>query len=293
MSQIAEAPSMSDLEGWIGRSITIEDEVTLPAVRRIAAMLDIDPATFEQGSPLPPHWYSMFFTNNARRSELGHDGHPRKGDFLPPVPLPRRMFAGRRVTFPGLLHVGSSATKRSEIATITPKQGRSGAMVFVTVRHVIAGADGPAVVEEQDLVYREAVPRGASSGAAAPAPAPANPAWSKPVVIDPVLSFRYSAVTWNGHRIHYDADYAREQEGYPACVVNGALTIHLLVDAALENSPGRLVGLAARMVRPLFVGKPVTLAGSPTQDGKVEAWAADEAGALACSVQVEVSRGQI
>jgi 3-methylfumaryl-CoA hydratase len=295
MPPSASTPDMSGIEDWIGRSISIEDEITLPAVRRIAAMLDLDPAAFKQGSPLPPHWYLMFFTNNARRSELGHDGHPAKGDFQPPFPLPRRMAAGRRVRFPGLLHVGDHAAKRSEIASIVPKQGRSGPMVFVTVRHVISVGDDPAVVDEQDLVYREATPRSASPGAAAPsAAAPAEPParadWSTSVVIDPVLSFRFSAVTWNGHRIHYDPDYARQQEGYPGCVVNGALTIHLLIDAALDNSPGRLVGLAARMVRPMFVGNRITLAGSKAQDGHIEAWAADDAGALACSLQLEVSK---
>jgi 3-methylfumaryl-CoA hydratase len=271
---------------WIGKSVTIDDEIALPSVRRIAAMLDIDPSGFKAGDAIPPHWYSMFFTPNARQSEIGHDGHPRKGEFLPPIPLPRRMFVGREVEFRRLLRVGEHASKRSEIVSISQKLGRSGPLVFLTVRHTIEVQGSPALIEHQHVVYRDA-PTGVVAGGDAPAPAPLKPAWSESVAMDPVLVFRYSAVTWNGHRIHYDADYARNKEGYPGCVMNGALTVHLLIDAALRHAPGAtLTGLKARLVKPLFVGETLILAGQEPGSGRLEAWAADAHGALAGSVEL-------
>lgn len=276
----------AEFAGWIGKSITVEDEVTLPAVRRMAAMLDLDPMEFQQGSELPPHWYSMFFTANARRSQIGHDGHPKKGDFLPPIPLPRRMFVGRKVSFPGMLRVGDQARKRSEIAAIEQKQGRSGTLVFLKVRHTIEVAGQPVVIEQQEVVYRDAP--GGETKAAAPTPVPADGAWAAAYEMDPVLVFRYSALTWNGHRIHYDADYARREEGYPGCVMNGALTVHLVVDEALRRGGGRkLKGLSARLVKPLFVGGTLAVGGRALQGGTVEAWAGDEQGALAASCTLE------
>jgi len=273
---------------WIGRSTSTEDEITLPAVRRIAVTFDQPADAFAKGDALPPHWYSMFFPALARQSELGHDGHPRKGDFLPPVPLPRRMFVGRRVQFPGALHVGNAAVKRSEIAAITPKRGRSGTMVFLTVRHTISVAGKPVVIEEQEVVYREAAAPGAGLPKKEPTPPPAGAAWRESVLLDPVLLFRYSAVTWNGHRIHYDADYARDQEGYPACVQNGALTVHLLVDAAMRRSGRRPTGLTARLSQPLFVGQNVILTGHDAADGRMLVWAETESGGLAATVELEM-----
>jgi 3-methylfumaryl-CoA hydratase len=278
----------AEFAGWIGRAMTVQDEVTLPTVRRMAAMLDLDPGAFDHGSEIPPHWYSMFFTLNARRSQIGHDGHPRKGEFLPPIPLPRRMFVGRKVSFPGVLRVGDSAEKRSEIAAIEQKEGRSGTLVFLKVLHTISVGGHPVIVEQQEVVYRNA-PAGEANVAAA-TPVPADPAWSAAWEMDPVLVFRYSALTWNGHRIHYDADYAREQEGYPGCVMNGALTVHLVIEEALRRQPGRrLTGLTAKLVKPLFVGRTLTVAGRDVAGSMVEAWAGDERGALAaqCTLHFE------
>jgi 3-methylfumaryl-CoA hydratase len=286
---VSDTTMAFDCQEWIGRSMTIDDEITLPAVRRVAAMVDMDPQSFRHGSAIPPHWYSMFFTLNARQSQIGHDGHPRKGEFLPPIPLPRRMFVGRQVEFPGVLKVGDRAMKRSEIVSITPKSGRSGPLVFLTVRHTIEVDGAPAVIEHQEVVYRDAAAQGSAPAASASTPAPVDAAWSESVLMDPVLVFRYSAVTWNGHRIHYDAEYARNVERYPGCVMNGALTVHLLIDAALRNHPGRLTGLKARLSKPLFVGDTLVLAGKNASSGRVEAWAADKSGALAGSVELQIA----
>lgn len=287
MHSASATPPAADptFQDWIGRAISVDDEVTLPAVRRIAAMVDLDPSAFARGDTIPRHWYSMFFTANARKSQIGHDGHPRKGEFLPPIALPRRMFVGRRVAFPGVLRIGDQASKRSEIVAITPKSGRSGPLVFVTVRHTIEVGGQPVVVEDQEVVYREAASgQGNVSGAAASAPAQA--AWREQMNMDPVLVFRYSAVTWNGHRIHYDAEYARREEGYPGCVMNGALTLHLLIDAALRQADRPLLGLTAKLVKPLFVGEDLHLAVQEVVDGTMDAWASDRNGHLAGSVQL-------
>ncbi|AEG92507.1 FAS1-like dehydratase domain-containing protein [Ramlibacter tataouinensis] len=274
----------SEFAGWIGRCVTVEDEISLPAVRRMAAMLDLDPLEFHRGSAIPPHWYSMFFTQNARRSQIGHDGHPKKGEFLPPIPLPRRMFVGRQVSFPGVLRVGDEASKRSEIAGIEQKQGRSGTLVFLKVLHTISVGGQPAVTEQQEVVYRDAPAADAKPANAAATPVPASAAWQAEYEMDPVLVFRYSALTWNGHRIHYDADYARREEGYPGCVMNGALTVHLVVEEALKRAAGRrLAGLSARLVKPLFVGGQLKIAGRDAEGSTLEAWAGDEQGALAAS----------
>lgn len=265
---------MDDFSPWIGRSQTVEDEISRPALARIAAMLG-DSRRFAPGDAVPTHWYAMFFPELAPQAALGPDGHPAKGGFLPPVALPRRMLAGRRVALPGTLRAGDLARKRSTITAITPKTGRSGAMVFVTLRHEITAGGALVATEEQDVVYREAArPGGVAAGEAAP-----EGAWREAFLPDPVLLFRYSAITFNGHRIHYDADYARGVEGYPGPVVNGGLTQLLLLEAS-----GRALGLvparfASRSLRPLFAGRPATLAGDAAG-----AWAADDSGFLAVRV---------
>lgn len=283
------SPNLVDgLQDWIGKKLIIDDEVTLPAVRRIAAMDDLDPASFKRGDPIPPHWYSMFFTLNARQSQIGPDGHPRKGEFLPPIPLPRRMFVGRKVEFIEPLRIGDLADKTSEIMSITQKSGRSGILIFLTIRHTIAVAGQPRLIEQQEVVYREAPSQAASQTAATPELAPTDGQWSESLLMDPVLLFRYSAVTWNSHRIHYDAEYARNVENYPGCVMNGALTVHRIIDAAVRNNPGKtLISLTAKLFKPLFVGHTVTLAGKRTEDNQIQAWAADEAGALAGLVTLQ------
>lgn len=265
------------LRGWIGRRHREEDEISRTTLRRIASLLDRE-AGFATGDAVPAHWYAMFFAEIARQSALGPDGHPRRGDFLPPVALPRRMFAGRRVRFLAPLRTGEVAVKESEIIAITPKVGRSGEMVFVTIRHRISADGRLCVEEEQDVVYRGA----AVPGAAPPPPTPAPTAslWRREVVPTPMLLFRYSALTWNTHRIHYDADYTREVEGYPALVVNGGLTLLLLLEAAIAAAGPLSPALAVRNVRPLFANGPVTLAG----DGN-RFWAADAAGALTVMVE--------
>jgi 3-methylfumaryl-CoA hydratase len=275
------------LEEWIGREEKAHDEVTAPAVRRFAALLDLSPDDYRRGTTIPGPWYVVLFGPEARQSTLGPDGHPAKGQFLPPVPLPRRMFAGRRVSFHAPLAIGDEVTRISRIQAITPKQGRSGAMCFVTVRHDIAGPRGLAVVEQQDLVYREATPAAAAKREAVPAQP--EPEWTRAVTPDPTMVFRYSAITYNAHRIHYDRPYTREKEGYPDLVVNGGLTTSLLWELARSQTGSEIRSSASRNVKALFVGRPATLCGRRADSGKVRVWALDADGELALEAELEMA----
>jgi 3-methylfumaryl-CoA hydratase len=270
------------LPDWIGRWRESEDELTRPAMRRLAAMLNREDVALASGAAVPPHWAAVLFDDAAPQGRLGPDGHPLKGDFLPPVLLPRRMLGGRRLTFHAAPRIGDLLRRRSEITAITPKTGKSGRLVFVTVRHSVTGPEGLVSVEEQDIAYREAAAPG--QPAAPEAAGPARVAeWTEGFAPDPVLLFRYSALTFNGHRIHYDADYARGEEGYPALVVNGGLTTLMLLEAACRRADGRpLLRYAARTARPLFCGRPATLNGA---GGAL--WAADTEGAPALTIEAE------
>lgn len=279
------------MKAWLGRQRNEEDEVAPGSVRRLAAMLDLEPGGFRPGDALPESWYAILFGPVARQSTLGPDGHPTTGDFLPPLHNTRRMFAGRRVTFHQPLRIGDAVRRASTVAKIEPKRGRSGSLVIVTVVHELSTDAGLAVTEEQDIVYREASAAGAAGGDSRPAAeAPANAAWSRTLVPDTVLLFRYSALTFNAHRIHYDLPYAREAEGYPGLVVNGGLTTLLLIETARPHLTGRIAGYAARAMRPLFIGNPLTLSGRMT-DGKAKLWATGLDGQPAMQLEVTQQGG--
>jgi len=282
--------AIAALAPWVGRTRIVEDEIGLSSARRIAGMLDMDPASITQGMALPPHWFTMFFPDIAKQSDIGPDGHPNKGVFLPPIPLPRRMGAGRRVTIQGHLVVGEPAIKKAEVAAIVPKHGRTGRMAVLTMRHTFEVAGRVIAVDEFDAIYRAAVPAGTKSPVNAGTPAPGDAAWTEQKHLSNPLVFRYSAITWNAHRIHYDADYSRDEEGYPQIVQNGGLTMQLLLDAAVKNAPGaKLVGLSARLTRPIYVGDTVTLNGHALKDGRMDVWVADSQGMLCGQMELDFS----
>lgn len=280
------------LQQWVGREQQATDEVSRQAAQRVAALLDWPARAWQRADPLPRCWYAALFAPVEPQARLGADGHPLKGDFLPPVPLPRRLLAGRRVSFHEPLRIGDEVKRISRIAGIESKQGRSGEMCFVTVRHEIAGPRGLAVVEEQNIVYRGEArsPAAGESTAASKSSVVADTqatGWSRTVVPDPALLFRYSAITFNAHRIHYDAAYARETEGYPERVVNGGLTTLLLWDLATSASGREIRSSVTRNVKALFINRAITLRGNVS--GKlVQAQALDDTGEVAIDAQLEL-----
>ncbi len=273
------------LENWLGRTCRDEDEITLGAVQRLAATLDRDPTTFRRGSEMPESWYAILFAPVPRESTLQPDGHILMGDFLPPLHGTRRMFAGRRTRFIKPLKIGDMVSRVSTLTRAEPKAGRTGPFTLVTVRQEITGPSGLALTEEQDVVYRAAIQAGTVAPQQEAAPVTDKPEWSTPIELDPVLVFRYSALTFNAHRIHYDLPYARDVEGYPSLVMNGGLTALLLIETARPLLPRRIAGYAARAMSPLFVGQRVAFNGRLAGDGAA-LWASGPDGGLAYRADV-------
>ena len=269
---------ISALEAWVGRQESREDVISPGPAAGLSATLDYGSPRARVGEPLPPLWHWLYFLPALPASELGEDGHARRGGFLPPVTLPRRMWAGSRIRFESPLRVGDQARRDSTIASVSHKQGSAGDLVFITVRHRIYCNDKLAIEEEQDIVYREAA---TGNSVPKPKPAPEEAQWTRQIAPDPVLLFRYSALTFNSHRIHYDRDYATKVEGYPDLVVQGPLTATLLLDSLYREWPDAQVeGFRFRGVRPLLEGRPLLLQGR-RNDRSATLWALDGGGALA------------
>jgi 3-methylfumaryl-CoA hydratase len=262
------------LKTWIGRSETAEDVASPVPLAGLAALLDRETHWIDAVPPLA-HW--LYFLGHARQSDIDIDGHPRRGGFLPPVELPRRMWAGGRLTFHDAIPVGANIVRRSTIANVTVKSGTTGAMVFVTVKHEIGTKDGVAVEEEQDIVYREAPKANASAPPVKSEAAPRS-GFTRRFVPDPTQLFRFSALTFNAHRIHYDRDYCRDMEGYPGLVVQGPFIAMLLMDHLLRAKPeARVRSFRFRAQRPLFDTAPFDLC-LEVRDGVAGLWALDASG---------------
>lgn len=249
------------------------------------AMLDYsDPVKLP--SRLPPLWHWLYFLPGERQSNIGPDGHPQRGGFLPPITLPRRMWAGGRLRFLRPLTVGEPVRRLSTIRGIQTKSGRSGELVFVTVSHEVADAKGVAIREEQDIVYRDAPAPG--SPVPQPAAAPTDEQFGRTVIPDPVLLMRYSALTFNGHRIHYDRPYAMHEEGYPGLVVHGPLIATLLVEELRRVHPQKTVrSFEFKAVSPLFDTAPFALNGK-IEDTTARLWARGPQGQLAMQASAEL-----
>jgi 3-methylfumaryl-CoA hydratase len=288
----AEAGGMA---GWIGRQEVLEDEAALPIVRRLAALLDLDPLKFRRGDPLPEGWHAVFFGPIAPQSQLGPDGHPRKGDFLPPVPLPRRMLAGRRLRYLAPIKIGAELRRTSTIAAITPKTGRTGQMIFVRVDHVVEQDGRPVLTEVHDIVYREEAKPGAGAPPKAePVPELPEPDERQPYAPQTTTLFRYSALTYNAHRIHYDHPYATQEEGYPGLVVNGGLHALFLHEMARRHLPGGRIGrFAVRNLNPFFVNRAGELRCRREADGRLALWALNETGRITAQAEAASEPGEM
>jgi len=274
--------SLNDLQAWVGRSETVHDRIGATPAKALNATLDHPPADVSSGTALPPLWHWLYFLPLHRQSDIGADGHAKRGGFLPPVPLPRRMWAGSQFEFRSPVRVGDDVERTSTIADVSAKEGRTGKLVFVKVRHEVRcnGSTEPAIVEFHDIVYREA--KRAGDVEPPPQRADAGAAWQRDIVPDDVLLFRYSALTFNGHRIHYDRKYVTEVEGYPGLIVHGPLIATLLMDLVRRHAPDRDVAtFRFKAVRPTFDLHPFRINGQLQDDGKtVKLWAQDHEGWL-------------
>jgi len=253
--------------GWRPAPTTTGDIISAQRAQELAATLDLDDA-FTDGDALPLLWQWVYFLDWPKTSELGPDGHPLNGHFLPPIPNRRRMFAGGRATVTSPLVVGEPAVRRSEIAGTAVKSGRSGELLFVTVRHEYRQGDVPRLVEEQDLVYRSDTGTSTPfSRVAEPLPEQSTP-WAAHPHPNPALLFRFSALTGNAHRIHYDEVYTTGIEGYPGLVVHGPLLAVYMTELVRAHSAGRgIQGFEFRLSRPVFVGDEFRVQGTPGDDG--------------------------
>ena len=273
---------MTDLKDWIGRTESVTDIATATPYAALSATFDRTPERPPAGTPLPALWHWLYFLPLHRQSEIGPDGHAKRGGFLPPVPLPRRMWAGSQFEFHKPLLVGDTLTRRSTIADVTEKSGRTGRLVFVKARHEIRRQDESdiALTEFHDIVYREAPTK--DDVAPAPKAAAATSTWERKWIPNDVLLFRYSALTFNGHRIHYDRRYVTEVEGYPGLIVHGPMVATLLLDLLRHQLPDAQVArYEFRAVRPVFDINPFYVCGEPQPDGKtIKLWAKDHEGWL-------------
>jgi 3-methylfumaryl-CoA hydratase len=272
---MTDKPDLDHLRQWIGRTTRASDIVTAQLVKGLRATLFLpvgEPKTGD-AAPYTVHW--CLAPPVAPASELGADGHPSRGGFLPPVPLPRRMWAGGELEFFDTLRVGDEVTRSSRIKDVSLKTGSTGMLCFVAVDHEIATPRGLAIRERHDVVYRDVSP---ASAAPAKAAGPVPKAQHREThFADPVLLFRYSALTFNGHRIHYDRDYVTKVEGYPGLIVHGPMQAALLVEFAAKLRDRVPKTFAYRGVQPLFEGSEFSVNANETAEG-METWTANAEG---------------
>jgi 3-methylfumaryl-CoA hydratase len=273
----------TDFRTWIGRAEQVCDPLSWAQTQAVQAMLDESAVPLVDGDALPLPWHWFHFLPRAPQAALDADGHPRRGGFLPPIPYPRRMFAGARIQLHQPLRVGVPAMREGVIRDVVMKSGKTGALAFVTVAYRFVQDGVLCLEEEQDIVYREV---GAPVVAPQPAslPTPPEGSWSRTLQPDSRLLFRFSALTFNAHRIHYDRSYAVDVEGYPGLVVHGPLTAVLLLQLVRQSTTRPVVAFRFRVVAPLFDLATMRLLGRPTDDTvELEAQGPDGAVALAAS----------
>lgn len=263
------APLDSYLDSWAPAPVRDEDPLHAGPVAALSAVFDLAGSAAEAGDPIPPLWHWLHFLNWPAHSELGRDGHPANGHFLPPIPNRQRMWAGGRCEVTEPLRLGEPAERLSSLSAVTSKRGRTGELLFVTERREFRQGGRTRLVEEQDIVYRSG-----RSTAQHPdtldesAPPRTDSPWQLPLRPDPALLFRFSALTANAHRIHYDAPYCRNDEGYPGLVVHGPLLVLLMLELPRRHASGRQVrSLSYRLRRPVFAGERISACGTPAGGG--------------------------
>lgn len=281
------AIELKHLGDWIGRSQTMSETIAAFPSTALAATLDRDDPAYTDGTALPPLWHWLHFLSIHKLEDSGYDGHAALGGFLPPVPLPRRMWAGSRLKWLAPMRIGRALRKVSTVVSVDHKAGRSGNLVFVKVRHQMFDGDVLGIEEEHDIVYRAKPEPG--SAAPAPSQAPDYSVFSRTISPDPVLLFRYSALTFNGHRIHYDKPFCTSSDGYPGLVVHGPLLATLMLDLLRRERPQAVVtAFDFRALAPVFDTHDFSVHGQPGDNGTVKLWVRRHDGALAMTATASV-----
>jgi 3-methylfumaryl-CoA hydratase len=284
----ASRDGLPELAGWQPVPVAVTAPLDFRTVEMIAALLD-RPAP-KPGDDLPVPWHWAFLIDPVPQGAIGPDGHEKRGRFLPPVAMPRRMWAGSKISALRPLIVGETYARHSAVTRVELKEGRSGKLAFAHVLHRIMSREGATTLEErQTIVYR-------APGRESPKPAAGDTAqwqWRKPAIVDSVMMFRYSAVTFNGHRIHYDHPYVTGEEGYPGLVVHGPLLATLMAELACEREPGRRVSeFSFSGKHPVFDGRPFEIVGNPAPDGSAAALAILSDGVVAMTGSILFAAGQ-
>ena len=274
-----------NLQGWVGRTEENAALVTAYQADALTATLDRDDPPFKDGDAIPPGWHQFYIREVIKLRDTAPDGHPKRGEFLPPIPLPRRMWAGTQATYHRPIHVGERINRVTTISSVTPKIGKTGQLVFLNLTHEILGENGLATTEVQDVVYREEAKPG--SKVPEPPPPPAEAVWHRNIQPTEVLLFRFSALTMNSHRIHYDRTYVTEVEKYPGLLVHGPLTFTLLLDLFRRKMSDKILKtFSVRAVSPLFDIHNFSVEGRPGDDGvSATLWALNYDGHLAMSAR--------
>ena len=258
----------AELAGWAPAAAEVTETITPEPAVALAGLFDCEPPVTERGDPVPPLWQWLYFLDRPAQRDLGPDGHPAAGRFMPPIPRRRRMYAGGRVSYLAPIRCGDSVTRRSELANWTIRTGRTGELLFLSVRHTFYRGSVILAVEQQDLVYRSGPAVGMAVGSAASEPAVSTDSWGLKLTTDPVLLFRFSALTYNSHRIHYDRRYATEVEGHQGLVVHGPLLALLCAELPRRHVPARrLSQFSFRARSPLYCGDTLAISGRLHGDG--------------------------
>nr|WP_321446001.1 MaoC family dehydratase N-terminal domain-containing protein [uncultured Cohaesibacter sp.] len=279
---------MQHLEQWIGKSESLTERIAPFPANAMAATLDRDDAPYEDGTKLPHLWHWLHFLPLFKLSDAGYDGHAALGGFLPPVPLPRRMWAASRFSFHAPMRIGQTLRKVSTVKSVKGKEGRSGKLVFVTVGHQIFDGETLCLDEDHDIVYRE-MPK-ADAPVVTPTQAPETSDFSRAIDPDPVLLFRYSALTFNGHRIHYDQPFCTGSEGYEGLIVHGPLLATMLMDLLRRNAPSaEIESFEFRALATVFDIHDFSLHGQMSPDGKTcDLWVRRHDGAMAMKAKAQL-----
>jgi 3-methylfumaryl-CoA hydratase len=268
------------IRAQLGRKVVDEDVATAAPLRGMVVTFDRDEAAPVEGEPIPPGWHLAYFPAASRLSTLGADGLPLQGDVLPAMPLPRRMYAGATLTFHAPIRVGDTLRRETEFSDVQLRKGGTGTLIVATQTRRIHTQRGLAVTEDAVSVFREALAPGTRSGIPETEPPPPGMTWTRTIRPDPVTLFRYSALTFNPHRIHYDRPYAMNTEGYPGLVVHGPFSQQCLLDLLRDNTGRPIAKFVMRARAPIFDDAPFSLHGRLNGD-EAELYAVSARGGIA------------